>query len=107
MIALLALGGCRHLTEAPSGLEDSLRFLYREFYADDDTVAAGLTGLLDWIDRDGAEMLGGRADLENVGAFELGPLDRSDLARTPVEEDPDPTGAPGVVSIASMACRWE
>jgi hypothetical protein len=107
MIALLALGGCRHLTEAPSGLEDSLRFLYREFYSDDDTVAAGLTGLLDWIDQDGAEMLGERADLENVGAFELGPLDRSDLVRTPVEEDPDPSGAPGVVSVASMACRWE
>jgi hypothetical protein len=106
-VLLLSLMACRHLAEAPSGLEDSLHFLYREFYADDETLGAGLTGLLDWVEQDGDELLGERADLENVGAFQLGSLARSDLARTPVQGDPDPALAGGVVSVASMACDWK
>jgi hypothetical protein len=108
-VALLLLSwmACRHLAEAPSGLEDSLHYLYREFYSDDETLAAGLTGLLDWVDADGDELLGERADLENVGAFQLGSLAHDDLLRTPVEGDPDPALAGGVVSVASMGCDWK
>jgi hypothetical protein len=106
-VLLLSLLACRQLAEAPSGLQDSLHFLYREFYADDETVGAGLTGLLDWVDQDGDELLGERADLENVGAFQVGSLSRADVERTPVQGDPDPALAQGVVSVASMACDWK
>lgn len=91
--------------EAPAGLNESLTYLLREFHSDDARVSAGLTGLMDWFARDGGELLGERADLENVGSFRLEDLQPSDVARFPVEGSPDVTEAPGVVSLAEMNCK--
>lgn len=100
----LWLAGCHAPPEAPEGLDDSLSLLLRSFHADDDTLAAGLTGLVTWFDTEGEALLGGRADLDNVGAYGLRRLDRADTAQLPVEGDPDPAAAPGVVSVAEMGC---
>lgn len=97
--------GCRP-PEAPEGLDASLLALLRDFHADDEVLSADLTGLMAWFDADGAEFLDAKADLDNVGAFQLGPLSRAETARLPVEGDPDPALAPGVVSVAEMACGW-
>lgn len=106
-LGLVSLFACRRPPEAPAGLDDSARYLYRNFYADDETISAGLTGLMDWYDQDGDELLGEKADLESVGAFSLTELDEADIAQIPMEGSPDPAQAYGVVALAEMACRWD
>lgn len=96
--------GCHAPPEAPDGLDDSLAFLFREFHSDDAQVGAGLAGLVTWFDTEGDALLGGHADLDNVGAYELRRLTRDDTVRLAVEGDPDPADAPGVVSVAEMSC---
>lgn len=93
--------------EAPAGLNDSLKYLLREFHSDDASVAAGLSGLMAWFEADGGELLGERADLTNVGSFQVDDLTPSDVSRFSVEGDPDVTAAPGVVSVSEMGCRLE
>lgn len=105
MFAILGLLACSRPPPAPEGLTDSLRMLLREFHADDDTVSAALTGLMDWFDDEGGELLDAKADLYNVGSFQLELLEPDDIARLPTEHDPDPSLAPGVVSLAEMACK--
>ncbi len=104
---ILAMTACKAPPDAPSGLDESVKFLYRDFYADDATVGAGLTGLLDWFDEDGGELLDARADLDSVGAFSLTPLSADVVASVDVEGRPDPATASGVVSVSEMACRWD
>lgn len=100
----IVLAGCRTPPPAPEGLTDSLRYLLRNFHEDDDTVAAGLSGLLHWFETDGDALLDAKADVDNVGAFTLEDLQRSDVARFDVEGSPNPADAPGVVSVGEMGC---
>lgn len=114
MIGLLvALAGCAKPPEPPAGLDDSARWLVREATADDLTVAAGLAGLLAWLDSDGAALQD--ADADDPTAFTLADLTLADLAAYPLDADVetrsdgdtaprDPSGAAGVVVIAPVDC---
>lgn len=104
--ALLALG-CKPPPPAPEGLQNSLTYLLREFYSDDEFVGAGLTGFMDWFDADGDSLLGESADMENVGEFSLEPLTDEDVAVLPIEGTIDLTLAPGVVALSELSCDWK
>ena len=45
-LATAVLCGCQPPPPAPEGLDEASRFVLREFYSDDATVSAGLTGLM-------------------------------------------------------------
>ena len=99
---------CKAPPPAPEGLDDSTKFLYREFYGDDDTIGAGLTGFMNWYDEDGDELLGQTASLDSTGAFSLQNLTESDIDHLPVAGDGrDLTLASGVVALAEMDCSWD
>jgi hypothetical protein len=110
---VVALAGCATPPEPPAGLDDSARWLVREATADDLTVAAGLAGLLAWLDADGAALQD--ADADDPTAFTLADLTLDDLAALPLDADVetnrdgdtaprDPSGAAGVVAIAPVDC---
>ena len=46
----LALLGCKAPPEAPKGLDDSTRYLVRNFYTADPTFQAGVQGFIDWLE---------------------------------------------------------
>jgi len=115
LLAALALGataatGCRQPPPAPEGLDESMRFLLREFHADDLTVGAGLTGLMNWYDEEGVEMLelaqGEGATVDNADSFELADLDHGDVDHLPLAEEPDLSRAEGVSLLAMLDCHW-
>ena len=112
--ALLALlvAGCKPAPpEAPEGLEDTARFLMREFYSDDATVGAGLTGLMQWYADEG-EALDGQSPTtgdDNVAAdFQLQTLLPGDLAVTQVSSSDRALDlAAGVMAVSTLSCDWE
>lgn len=114
LLALLVAGtGCQPAPpEAPEGLEDTARFLMREFYSDDATIGAGLTGLMDWYQAEG-EALDGQTptatDTETVAAdYQLTPLVPSDLNVSQVtSSDRELEMAAGVMAVATLSCDWE
>ncbi len=99
--------GCKPPPPAPEGLQSSLTYLFREFYAEDDVVGAGLTGFMDWFDADGDELLGESADMENVGEFTLDYLTEEDIAALPIEGEVNLEYAPGVVALSKLSCAWD
>jgi hypothetical protein len=101
---VIALAACHRPPPAPEGLDASSRFLLREFYADDETVGAGLTGLLDWVDAEGIELVDVTATTENVDGFSLADLEPEDVANLPLVGDRDLTLATGAVGISQIAC---
>jgi len=101
------LAGCTAPPDAPEGLDDSVKHLYRGVYGSAEEVGAGLTGLMNWFDKDGGELLDATADLDSVGAFSLSALGPQDVAHVALEDDPDPGLASGVVSLAEMRCSWD
>ncbi len=105
MLSML-LVACKKPPTAPEGLDDSMKHLFRGYYGSDEDIGAGLTGLMNWFDREGYELLDTKADLNNVGAFELSTLAKSDVQHLERNDDTDPSTAPGVVSLAEMDCRW-
>lgn len=105
--AILLLAGCSAPPAAPVGLDDSAKFLLRNFYEDDLTVSAGLTGWMDWYDTEGAELMGVDATMANVSGFQLAALAPEDIAMLPVDDDGrDLSKAHGVVALADMDCPW-
>jgi hypothetical protein len=107
LFIFLTLTGCKAPPPAPEGLDDSVQFILQEFYADDLTVGAGLTGLVDWIESEGEELLGKDADLESAGAFSLANLAASDVSHLDMTWDGvEPADARGVVALAEMNCNW-
>jgi len=107
-LALLpALWGCRPPPPAPEGLQDSVTYMFREFYSDDDMLSAGLTGFMDWFDEDGDDLLGESADMENVGEFTLDFLTEEDVAALPIETEVTLEYAPGVVALSELSCGWD
>lgn len=105
ILALMA--GCSRPPPAPVGLNDSARFLMRNFYEGDATIGAGLTGWMDWYDAEGAALLGVDATTDNVSGFELAQLAPEDIALLPFADDGrDLSRAHGVVALADMTCPW-
>ncbi|HHO51032.1 MAG TPA: hypothetical protein ENK18_09220 [Deltaproteobacteria bacterium] len=107
LTTLLAFAACKAPPPAPEGLDDSVQHLYRGFYDSDAEIGAGLTGLMDWFDAEGVELLDQRAALDSVGAFSLAALTREDIAGLAFDGDPDPSLASGVVALAEMGCDWK
>ncbi len=101
------LAGCRPPPPAPEGLQNSLTYLFQEFYSDDATIGAGLTGFMDWFDADGDELLGERADMENVGEFTLDYLSEEDVAYLPIQGSYNLEYAPGTVALSELTCSWD
>jgi len=103
----LAALACKPPPPAPEGLQDSLTYLFRNFYAEDEVVSAGLTGFMDWVDTDGQELLGKTADMDNVGEFTLDYLTAEDVAELPIEGEVELTFAPGTVALSDLDCDWK
>ncbi len=106
-ISALACLGCKPPPPAPEGLQSSLTYLFREFYNEDEYIGAGLTGFMDWFEADGDELLGEKADMENVGEFTLDYLTEEDVAALPIEAEVELTYAPGVVALSELECNWK
>ena len=99
--------GCSRPPPAPEGLDDSVRYLVREFYSDDETVGSGLTGLMNWFDEEGYSLLNEGADYDTVGAFSLEPLTGEEVLLLDLDNDGrDLTKAAGIVSVAGLQCDW-
>ncbi len=95
---------------APEGLDDSVTYAFRNFYAEDAVFTAGLTGLVRWYHQEGYLQVGERATTENSDAFTVSALTDEDIAGLPLEElegGRDLTRAVGVVSLAEMSCGWK
>jgi hypothetical protein len=93
---------------APEGLDNSVRFIMNEFYADDPTFGAGLTGLLNWVDTEGSDLLDVDPNVGNVADFRLDTLlTADDTAQMPTTHGRDPSAAPGVVGLAELECGWD
>lgn len=105
-LLLVLFVGCEKPPEAPEGLDDSTRYLLREFYGDDATVAAGLSGLLAWYDSDGASILDQGATLETSADFSLAPLVSGDIGHLALVGERNPASADGIIAVSSLACGW-
>jgi len=79
-----------------------------EFYSDDPTFGAGLTGLLNWVDDEGIALLDVDPNIGNVADFRLETrLAAADVDHMPIMHGRDPADAPGVVGIAEIDCGWD
>jgi hypothetical protein len=102
---LLLLLACSRPPEAPQGLDDASRYLLREVHSPDEVVGAGLTGLMDWYDAEGHELIGVEATTDNVDGFALADLAAEDVATLPVADDGrDLSLANGAVGLAFIDC---
>ncbi len=54
LILGIALTGCKAPPEAPEGLDESTRYMVRNFYTGDATFEAGIHGFVDWFGDTGA-----------------------------------------------------
>lgn len=104
---LLLFGGCTRPPAVPEGLGQSLRHLIGGFYGPDEEVSAGLTGLLQWYEEEGYGLLGTSADIDNIGAFELGELTHDDVSALAPRTVADPRDATGVIAVAELPCQWQ
>lgn len=107
MIALVALFACKAPPPAPVGLDDASRYLLRNFYEDDATIGAGLTGFMDWFDTEGAALAEQDATTSNVDGYQLAQLTPEDVALLPMADDGrDLSRAHGVIAMVDMDCPW-
>ncbi len=109
---ILSLGlvwGCTPPPPAPEGLNNAVRFMLREFYEDDATIGAGLTGLKNWYDSEGYSLLGEGANAnDGPDAFQLEDIDTDDIDMLHIPDDGrDLDAVSGVVSLSDMACNWQ
>jgi len=83
--------------------------MIREFYKDDAAIGAGLTGLLNWYDEAGYQLLNQGATAEDAGeAFQLEDITDADIASMPDFDDGrDLSNANGIVSLSDMNCTWQ
>lgn len=117
IVVLVSFTACTPPPPAPEGLDDAARFVFREFYSDDATIGAGLTGLMNWYQDEGYSLAGQGAtidedtDTEGVqpaSAFTLANLEWEDLSRISLPDDGrDLDDARGTVSLQEMPCSWQ
>ena len=109
--ALSLAAGCKPPPPpAPEGLDESARYMIREFYRDDAFFGAGIEGFMGWYDDEGYLLVGESANAENTDSFTVNDLLQSDiehLALAELEGGRDVTTAAGVVSLAEMDCSWK
>lgn len=109
-LILGALAGCQAPPpEAPQGAEAGTRFLMSSFYADDATIGAGLTGLMNWYDDEGAALDGEAPEIGNDEAadYTLLPLAPDDLATTQVSTTDRPLDSMnGVMAVSTVGCTF-
>lgn len=105
--ALLALAACSAPPPAPEGLDASTSYLVRNFYADDATLAAGVVGMLNWVDTEGAELLDIEATTSNVDGFSIGDLGTEDVALLPYDGTRDLSRSKGAVALSVLDCGYE
>lgn len=106
----LAAGCAPPPPPAPEGLDESARYMIREFYRDDAFFGAGLQGFMGWYDDEGYLLVGESATNENTDSFtvnDLIPSDVEHLALAELEGGRDVATAAGVVSLAEMDCSWK
>lgn len=102
---LLLFLACQRPPPAPEGLDASARHLLREFWSDDATVAAGLTGFVRWFDDEGYALVGVDATNANADGFTLADLDVADLAAVAIDDDGrDLAAANGAIGVATFGC---
>ena len=105
---LMLLSACSPPPPAPEGLDDAVRYMIREFYADDSTFEAGFQGFMNWFSDEGAKLVGQQATSDNTDTFTLNDLAASDVSQLPLDDNGrDLSNAKGVISLADMACSWE
>ena len=78
----------------------------REFYSDDATFSAGLSGFLSWFESEGGDLLGESATTDNTDTFTISDLEDSDIAHLPLDDDRDLSQAKGVVAVTEVQCSW-
>lgn len=106
-LSVLATIGCEKPPPAPEGLDESSRYMIREFYNDDSHIGAGLTGFLNWYDEEGYTLLDSGATVDEAGAFALAQIQEGDIGGLPIPDDGRDLGrALGTVSLADMPCDW-
>ncbi len=103
---LVLCASCSRPPETPEGLDQSLRHLFQAFYGPDDGVSAGLSGMVQWYESEGRELLGTSADIDNIGAFELGELGEAEVGAFSPRPSGDPRAASGVIAVAELPCQW-
>ncbi|MBJ94629.1 MAG: hypothetical protein CMP23_09155 [Rickettsiales bacterium] len=109
ILVSLSVAACQPPPPAPEGLEEASRYMIREFYKDDAVVGAGLTGLLNWYDESGYELVNQGATAEDGGeAFQLEDITAADITSMPSFDDGrDLSKANGIVAISDMDCSWQ
>lgn len=109
-VPLLVLVGCQPAPpDAPEGAEAGTRFLMSSFYGDDATIGAGLTGLMNWYDDEGAARDGEAPEIDTGEAqdYQLGPLGPEDLAPTQSSTTDRPLdGMTGVMAVGTVGCTF-
>lgn len=104
----LLLFACQRPPPAPEGLDESARYMLREFYGDDDTVAAGLTGYLAWFEAEGEALVGVTATSDTIEGWTLADITADDIAHLPMpDDDRDLAAANGVVGLGLTDCPLE
>ncbi|MCO4771549.1 MAG: hypothetical protein KDA24_16065 [Deltaproteobacteria bacterium] len=112
-VATLATTGCAPAPPpAPEGLDDSARYMIREFYRDDAFFGAGVQGFMNWFNDEGYTLVGEAATAENTDSFTVNDLIQSDIEHLELNDlaatgGRDVTTAAGVVSLAEMDCDWK
>ena len=107
LILLLALlGACQRPPPAPEGLDDSASFLLREFFSDEATIGAGLSGLMAWYGQEGADLLSVEVNPDSSADFALEPLESEDTAHLPSSAGQPLSRAMGAVGIGLLDCGW-
>ena len=116
MAIALSFSACTPPSPAPEGLDEAARFVFREFYGDDATIGAGLTGLMNWYDDEGYSLAGQSATIDEetetegvqpASAFTVADLQWEDLARLSLPaDDRQIEDANGTVSLQEMPCTW-
>ena len=72
---------------APAGLDDAVRYMFRNFHGSDAEVGAGFSGLIHWLDTEGASLLNQSANASNVNAFVIDDLRTEDVSRLGLPDD--------------------
>ncbi len=109
----LATSGCAPAPPpAPEGLDESARYMIREFYRDDAFFGAGLQGFMTWFNDEGYLLVGEQATSENTDSFTVNDLEQGDIEHLALADlaatgGRDVTTAAGVVSLAEMDCSWK
>lgn len=128
VLIALSAAACQPPPPAPEGLDESARYMVRNFWAEDAIFEAGIQGYMDWFEDEGREILGlvpGQEEGKGTDAFTVTDLKPEDIEALPLDpeivddvknfDDPsddvfvprDISKPAGVVSLVEMDCSWK